>query len=116
MMTRRMMMIALPALLALPATPAHASRSCGSITVQRTLHASIHVLHGRVSCREARSVLKTYGNGGGTRRGNRNGSRAEMYSVLPGGWRCKSGAGGEACTRGKRVGFTYAEEIDSTFR
>jgi hypothetical protein len=60
-------------------------------------------------------LIKAYAENKGTPGGNRNGSRAEMYSTLPGGWRCKSGAGGMACTRGKQVGITYENEIEGIY-
>lgn len=87
---------------ALTATPAEASLSCGWITVQR-LPYHVEVTRGTVPCSEARSLIKTYGDGGGVPH-HSNGSIAEMYSTLPGGWRCKSGAGGaHACAHGTQV-------------
>lgn len=95
---------------AIAATPAAAERSCGWINVAHIPY-HVQVTHGSISCREARSLIKTYGEGGGTLH-NPHGSISQMYSTLPGGWVCASGAGGaHGCRRGKRAGGHFADEV-----
>jgi hypothetical protein len=91
-------------LAAISATPAVAAeRSCGwTNVVKQPYH--VQIIHGSVSCHEARWLVKTYGEGGGTFHGGRMRSQSEMYSTLPGGWICVSGAGGaHVCSLGKRA-------------
>jgi hypothetical protein len=92
------------AVAAISATPAVAAeRSCGWITVSRQPY-HVQIARGSVSCREARGLIKTYGEGGGTVHQGRRESESEVYSTLPGGWICVSGAGGaHVCSLGKRA-------------
>jgi hypothetical protein len=104
-MRRRLMTICILAIVvaAIAATPAAAERSCGWISVSHIPY-HVQVTHGSVSCRAARSLIKTYGEGGGTPHGGPHASQSEMYSTLPGGWICVSGAGGaHTCRLGKRA-------------
>lgn len=100
-------------LVAIVAVPATAARSCGSVSVQHNLVAiRVVVAHGPVPCQEARRVAKIYGSGGGIRHGTNSSSRSGMYSIVSGGWRCSSGAGGFACSRGKQTGLYHREEVE----
>jgi hypothetical protein len=86
----------------LSATPAAATRSCGTIggggqPVPRT----VAIYKGRLSCAQARAVAKSYVNGRGTFHGPASGPRSKQYITLPGGWRCSVlEQGGAACRRG----------------
>jgi hypothetical protein len=114
-MSRRLLASAgaVAVVVAIVAVPATASRSCGSVSIQHNL-AAIHVVvaHGPVRCQEARRVAKIYGNGGGVRHGTNSPSRSGMYSIVSGGWRCSSGAGGLVCSRGKQTGLYHREEVE----
>jgi hypothetical protein len=104
-MHRRLITIAILAAVvaAIAATPAVAAeRSCGwTNVVKQPYH--VQIIHGSVSCHEACWLIKTYGEGGGTPHGGQK-SQSEMYSTLPGGWICVSGAGGaHVCSLGKRA-------------
>jgi hypothetical protein len=79
---------------------AAAERSCGTLPggpVPRT----VTILHGPVTCPEARAAAKEYSTGEGTFHGPKNGPRSAQYITLPGGWRCSViEQGGAACARG----------------
>lgn len=111
-MYRRLMTACVPAIFvaAIAAAPAAAERSCGWISVS-SISYHVQVTHGNVSCKEARSLIKTYGEGGGTLH-NPHGSQSQMYSTLSGGWTCASGAGGaHGCRRGKRTNGHFSDEV-----
>jgi hypothetical protein len=111
-MHRRLLTICILAVVvaAIAAAPASAERSCGWITIDHIAY-HVQVAHGSVACSEARRVIKTYGEGGGTAHGGTR-SQSEMYSTLPGGWVCVSGAGGaHGCRRGKRTHGYFSDEV-----
>jgi hypothetical protein len=115
-MRTRLLTIAVLAVVvaAISAAPAAARRSCGSVPVQGGgVGFRVVVLNGGASCREARSLIRTDGNGGGIHRRGPGGGAASYYEILPGGWRCGSGASGISCTRGKQNarGF-YSDEVE----
>jgi hypothetical protein len=70
-------------------------RSCGGFK-HGSQRYKIEIARGRVSCREARKVLKAFLNGKGKKHGG--GSEATTYWTVYG-WRCGYGTG-IACTRG----------------
>jgi hypothetical protein len=75
------------------ASPAWATRSCGTTRIAFGAgHGSgpvrLTVLRGRVSCAQTRTAMRNYFGGHGTLRGPANGPRSQQTIVLPGGWRC----------------------------
>jgi hypothetical protein len=87
---------------AISATPAAAAaeRSCGTVRAGRNA-ARVTILHGPVSCTQARAASKNYIAGHSTFHGPVNGPRSGQYITVPGDWRCSVIEGGAAvCTRG----------------
>jgi hypothetical protein len=78
------------------------------------------VERGSVSCREARSLIKAFGEGKGTV--HLGVDQAQDYTSFPGGWRCELENGDVGCGRGRLIrvhqyGETYlgyATAIDGT--
>jgi hypothetical protein len=98
------------------ATPADASRSCGSVSLvaQPQDSAQVSVLKGSASCNEARSTARLYGVPRGTHGVVLHDfpGRSLDYATYPGGWQCGVlERGYAACVRGNlgslRKGFTY---------
>ncbi|MBS1891505.1 MAG: hypothetical protein JST59_09430 [Actinobacteria bacterium] len=98
---------------------AAASRSCGEVTATRDHVSStyeVQIFRGQVSCKEARAVIKAVNSGKGTVHRPPGTGRESWYTTLPGGWKCFSGAGGEACVRGPKINsYQHRDEIGSPF-
>ncbi|MCW3030807.1 MAG: hypothetical protein JWM66_940 [Solirubrobacterales bacterium] len=74
---------------AISATPASASRSCGVLRLQGRDAVRVTIYRGPVSCAGARGIVKLYGTPKvGTFHGNPNGPRSGWYTTFPGGWTC----------------------------
>jgi hypothetical protein len=107
-MYRRLTTIAIlaAAVAVVVATPAAASRSCGTVrgeTVRGGIipAARVTILRGRVSCAQARTAAKDYKVGPSTHHGPANGPSSEQHITLPGRWRCTLISGEVAsCSRG----------------
>jgi hypothetical protein len=82
-----------------------ADRRCGKASGYEVV-----VFRGSVSCQKARWVIRAYNSGKGTLHKPGPG-RATWFTILPGGWKCFSGAGGEECERGPKVNETEYEEM-----
>jgi hypothetical protein len=82
-----------------------ADRSCGQASGYE-----VTVFRGSVSCQKARSVIRAYNSGKGTLHKPGPG-RETWFTILPGGWKCFSGAGGEECERGPKVNEFEHEEM-----
>jgi hypothetical protein len=88
------------ALAAICATPAGASRSCGSTRLLQGGSARVTIAHGSSSCSEARGIVRLYGSSRGTAHYQNHG-RALSYATYPGGWVCGALERGYAgCYRG----------------
>ena len=111
-MCRRLITIAIlaGAIAVLAATAgAVARRSCGSELVQRG-RVSVTVTLGRVSCPQARGVIRRWlshtgyppppGENGVTEHGGRNTGLAGKTWTMPDGWTCLVATAGGACARG----------------
>jgi hypothetical protein len=85
------------------------SQGCGVIFARSEgQNMNVRVQRGRVSCTQARQILRSFLSGhgtlgfGGTPHGGP--SLASMYWALPGGWRCQPATGGGGgCGRGGSV-------------
>ncbi len=88
----------------LPTSPASAGMTnCGRIRVNGIAY-KVTIYRGHVSCHRARRLIKTYGEGGGRNVRPPGTGRSGWYSILPGRWRCSSGAGGAlGCSHGPKV-------------
>jgi hypothetical protein len=88
-MYRRFMTIAslTAALAAISASPAGASRSCGTAHLLQGGGARVTIVHGSSSCAEARGVVRLYGSSRGTEHYLNHG-RGLSYATYPGGWVC----------------------------
>jgi hypothetical protein len=89
------------ALFAAVAAPgAAASRSCGALPGGPAPR-QVTILHGPVSCAQARAAAKAYLAGRGVFHGPASGPRAAQYVTFSSGWRCSViEQGGAACVRG----------------
>ena|ERR1700677_1640585 len=106
-MYKRLITIAIltAAVAAIAATPASASRACGSINGYQ-----VTVTRGSVSCGKARTVAKEWTTGKGVI--HRVSAYTLWYDSLPGGWDCGTlNMGRVGCARGGlgslKNGFTY---------
>ena len=76
----------------IPAGPAAAEQHCGTVAANRqTVRVAVR---GRVSCRRARNIAKSYISGRGTFHPAR--SYGATTITIPGGWICRSEEGGSA--------------------
>ena len=104
-MQNRLTTIAILAAVAavIPATSAAAERSCGTTHLLQGGSATVTIVRGRLSCAQARGIVKLYGSKRGTPHGL-NGPRSGMCTTYPGGWACGPlEQGGSACWRGGSV-------------
>src|ERR1700722_7251673 len=118
-MSRRLIIITIltAVVSAIAATPAAAKRSCGTELVQPGtlgppkpgstsdpgIPYKIILWRGKVSCRQARSLIEATGEGLGT--WHEAPDIAAIYTSFPGGWRCALVSGGNyGCVRGRRRG------------
>src|SRR4051794_12696436 len=86
---------------ALSATPAAASRSCGTTRLlQGGASVRVTVDRGSVTCAQARGIIRLYGSS----RGTNHGPVRHGYTTYPGGWRCYPLHHGTAsCQRGGSI-------------
>jgi hypothetical protein len=102
------LMILSAAALLVPAATATSATSCERIQVHGFTF-NVTVRSGRVSCKEARSTMKTFLSGGGTEHGGPSSPSFKKTWTLHGGWRCGFAAGGGGCTRHHPPGVILAE-------
>ena len=86
---------------AITATAQAASRSCGSTRLASGPGSvRVTIVRGRLSCTQARGIVKLYGSKRGTSH-DFSGHQPLDYATYPGGWRCSSlEQGNAACFRG----------------